>query len=157
MATIKQLRGALVASIKLIKTANGYVTNTVDARVYDCYNQKKVEDKTDASYPKIFVIVENGVRVPLVSSIKKRDTNFLVVFISKQLTSSATPEATADIAEDFVDDMEKLSDRNSRLQVSGQSVEFTLNDFTTDSGFNFPEAVAICRVSLSEPEGATTA
>jgi hypothetical protein len=150
MRTLTTLRDQLAKLVKSITVANGYSTDLVSKNVFKVYAPARLQDKSDGSYPKAFIVTDNGTRTRLAASQKDRVTNFLVVFVGKVVAKGADndPLATEALAFNFVDDLEKACDANDTLYGFVFNVEMT--NFTTDSGFTYPEAVAVCHVQVFE-------
>ena len=146
--SLKDVRNSIVTLLGTINTAQGYSMTVDPTHVFATYDTKMIEDQSDSSYPKFFVVTNKGDRIQSIGETEDRDTDFLVVAITKSLSNDVTASILADMVDDMVDDLDRLFNLNDTL--GGTVHKVTLNGFTTDSGFTFPEGVVVAYVKVEE-------
>ena len=145
---MNNIRAALVAKIKIIQKANGYSMDIPDDHVFPVYDDKKIGDKSIASYPKVFVVADRGVRSNAMSGSFDQTLKYLVVFIHRINSKTATVEETCAVTEAFVEDLARMLRLNDTL--GGVVQDASLELLSVDGGVTYPEGVAVCHISVDE-------
>ena len=143
MTTLTSIRAALEDALKTITIANGYSLDISSSHIYNCWDSRIVSKTTDTDYPKLFVLTEGGTTSPQAAGRTEKEIQFSLILVLKFLNQvGETPVRTR--IESAIDDIEKCLDTNRHLGNLVENMEIT--DYSTDSGFSYPEAIAVFTV-----------
>lgn len=100
MATvsISQAKNALVATLKALKTANGYSTNIPDTHFYRWSDQEAQGSSIESMYPKAFVRLLGADVEQLPSDQDEESIAFLFLVVLKRTSSGDDMDALAEQA-----------------------------------------------------------
>ena len=136
--TLKQLNRTVVEDDEPV-----YFTHLPVGHIYPKFTREVAEIKNDATYPKCFIVSDEGSFERLPAGQKHNKYDFLILFFAKSIKAGDDPDIEA---ENFAADLEKLFDRNDTLGGTVQDV--VCQGYTTSSGFTFPEGVCVCQISV---------
>jgi hypothetical protein len=148
MESLGNIRDALIAVVSSINPDNGFKTLVDPAKVYKYFNANLIKNQADSTYPKVFVVADQGTREQAISGTKNQHLEYLVIFVGKLTKPKPTAEEVAKLAEDFVEDLDKAIDQHDTLNGTVQRAQMTV--FAIDGGFTYPESVAVCHVEIEE-------
>jgi hypothetical protein len=147
LRTITEIREAFIAALKTIKVANGYSFNLPDVNIVGNFDPKFEDRKDDENYPTAMLILDDGTNADLPSRKKDKSLVFLLVLVDKTFLQpdGETYDAPSEQkAEKMLDAVDLLTAKNPTL---GNTVEqCSIEGFTTDSGYTFPEATSVIRL-----------
>jgi hypothetical protein len=141
MKTSKEVRTALVDTLKVIKVANGYQNDLPDTHIHDTYTREIVDSEKDDLYPKVFVVMQRGVNTRLPSGNEQKILDFVIIFVGKKLATGDDIDA---IVTAYLQDLEKAIFDNDTLGGAVQDVSVV--EFATDGGVCSPEGVILLHV-----------
>lgn len=146
MPTSSSILTALANAVKTITPAQGYQTTVNSANVFtsvDSLNQQV--QLTGDKYPRFFVLTDGAVYegLPTHAFIKHEKFTVIAVF-AKDNSAPDAPSLSAQVAA-FVDDFERMIDRNSQL---GGADLASIDKYATDISVNDPEAVAVFELTI---------
>lgn len=141
MKTVSEVKAALVAAVKLIKTANGYSTNLADSHVYDKYDGNLLSSSTDSLFPKVCVFPVYGDTQNLPGLNETRILDFVIIALVKAV--SRTSDSVV-MTESLLSDFEKLFHEQHNL--FGNVFDARIQEFTMDGGALSPEGCVILKV-----------
>lgn len=143
--TVSDIKAALVTTLKRIKTANGYRTNVSDANIRGFYDAEWLSSATvDSAYPKIFVLLEQGLNLDQPGGQVIKTYEFSVVAVVRKLQDSYDPPAAQ--CEALIDDIEKAV--NANRDLSGLVTQTTVTGYETDGGALDPEGCVVITVRV---------
>jgi hypothetical protein len=142
MPTSRTIRSALGAAIKTIKVAGGYLQNIPDANVFDGitpYDHTQVKDAS--AYPRVFIYSDGADYTDLPSSrVQKTELFTVLANFAKAQSQVAVAPTLQTMVDNFIDDFEKMVDRNKQL---GGSNFAKLRACADDLGASTTEAVVM--------------
>ena len=141
MTSLNDIRTALENALKTITISNGYSFNVTN--IYNCWDSNIVAKTRDGDYPKLFVLTEGGTANRQAAGRTERETQFSIILVLKFLNQVGETPVRSRI-EAAIDDIEKCIDANNHLGNLVEEME--ISDFSTDSGFSYPEAIAVFSV-----------
>ncbi len=147
MTKTKDLRDAVVQVLLNISPATGAISVVNPVNIFKTYDPKKLAMRRDQDYPKIFVVTDTGNRKRSGPQSKDDTTKFYVIFITKAGISD-NAESVANAVDAFVDDCERAFDQHDTL--FGRVTNAEMTTFTVDSGFCYPEGVAVCTIEVDQ-------
>lgn len=140
--TPSQVKAALITVLKKLKVANGFKTNLPDDKIYTVYSAQLVATKTDASYPKLFVLADSGSNEGRAANRQEKSLSFICIFVCKNVAGyTKEPEEQC---MDLLDDLEELMLQNDDL--NGTVLSAGLAEFVTDSGVLLPEGSVVFHI-----------
>lgn|SRR3990167_8067544 len=143
MPQLTDIRTAIKTLLKTLKTANGYSTNLPDDHIYDVFDPDKVADKDDTTYPKAFLVSDDGTYQKMPANRIRRQNNYSLIVIVKTL---ATGLAASEKIELLIEDVEDLLLSDDTLGNLVQDISLTR--FITDSGYAAPEGAAVFKIKV---------
>lgn len=143
------VRAGLISVIGSINLANGFQTALDPSHIYPVYNQEMSNNTQDKLYPKVFIVLDTGKTERLPSYQSDKSVGFIIVVVLKANESTgfvigSTTLGLQDAMSNFIDDIELALSKNTTL--SGVVDTAQVDSWTTDSGFTYPESVALIRV-----------
>lgn len=138
----------MIAALKQVKTAQGYLNNLPDDHIYPSLDLSVINQKSDEAYPKVFLMIDDGELARLPSERKQKNLNFVVIVVVKKIAENDDPQV---MVESYIEDIERLIDSNDSLNNTVQDASVT--GFTTDAGCASPEGIAILRIETERFTG----
>lgn len=147
--TITELRLKLLDAFKMIKIANGYSLDIPDCNIRPNFDPKFKDQKDTEDYPKVMLILDDGVIGNLPSRRKEKELIFFAVLVDKAHLGP-DGETYDQPAESKVEALIEVVDRLTAMNPTlGDFVmSFSTDGFTTDSGYTHPEGTAVVRLKL---------
>ena len=142
MKTSAEVLAALVATVKLIKIANGYANDLPDDKVYSRWIPAIADNHNDDAYPKCFIIMSDGTDTKMPSEQELRNLVFHVAVSVKKINNSQDPQV---MIMSYLNDLEKLFTAQHTLQGTVQDIAVT--NFAVDGGALDPEGALILRLN----------
>lgn len=143
MTSLLPIKAALIDVLSTITLANGYAVEVPTGHIRGYYDASWIDDKSDATYPKVMVVVDSGVSYQLPAYQFQKTRQFLIFVFVKKLQAIEDQVATT---EKFIDAIEKAIDEHSGLNGTVNNAKVT--EFMTDSGILAPEGCAIIKVEV---------
>lgn len=144
MPRINEILTELVAVFAILRSP-AYQTHFPQGNVHPCFSQDFLKKQDDRSYPKAFIILDEGDNSLMPSSVIDKKLAFTGIVVVKQRTK-AEKSPDAQLAQ-FIDDIEKALYNSSNLSALCDTV--VLSDFSFDSGYAYPEGVCVFRIEVS--------
>jgi len=141
MNTISEVKAALVATLAGIVGGTDYANAIPDGHIYDHYSSAIVDNSSDASFPKVIVVLDSGTSESRPAEQFIKTLRFLIFVFVKKLEASHDQVNTT---ESFIEDVEKAIEQNSGLNGTVNNASVT--EFLTDGGVLAPMGCAIITV-----------
>ena len=146
MLNLSTIQANLITVMKLIKTAGGYATEIPDVNIYSEFTEDIVGQTDDADYPKLFVVLDQGIVGEGLSEEDVVEVSFMVIVVDKDLNGIGETPLSQKVA-NVIDDVKRALRLNDDLLGSVNHIRVT--EFTTDAGYSHPEGVVVLRLSAS--------
>jgi len=147
MKTYQSIREALVTVLQSVTTANGYSTTLPAANFFKNYDKSKLDLTEPLTYPKVFVSRGDTRTLSAVSRRKEiEDTFYVTVVVLESEAPGGILTPAQEQIEAIANDIEKACLINYNL--AGQVIATDLTSISMDSGFAWPEGIAIFEITV---------
>lgn len=147
MKTDSEVRDQLVKMLGEISRAQGYKTDFIPEKIYKWWDANIANSDKDATFPKTFVILDQGAIGQGIGGDNTDYLSFYIVHVVKRIAKTDKPQ---EMLEDILADYKRFFKLNRSLGGFVQTAD--LVEFATDGGSLDPEGTLAIRVKTERTD-----